>query len=91
MWTPRADAGTTSGKAKPGSAEERAARKTLARLDKQLKRLAAEEATLTTALAEASATPDVPRLEELGGRLKTLRSEREAFELEWLEASDLVD
>ncbi len=80
-----------SGKAKPGSAEERAARKTLSRLDKQLKRLAAEEATLTTDLAAASASSDFPRLTELTTRLKSLHAEREGFELEWLEASDLVE
>ena len=63
-----AGAGRGSTKAKPGSAEERAARKALARLDKQLKRIAAQEAELTTARRRLGRPPTTTRLGELGAR-----------------------
>ncbi|GAB3253612.1 ABC-F family ATP-binding cassette domain-containing protein [Nocardioides dilutus] len=76
-------------KAKPGSAEERAARKTMARLDRQLERLAAREAELHAALAEAAS--DYERLAGLGAELDGVLAEKEAAELEWLEAAELLE
>ena len=76
-------------KAKPGSAEERAARKTVARLDKVLERLAAREAELTADLAAHATDPD--RLTAIGAELTALQEEKEAAEAEWLEAAELLE
>ncbi len=78
-----------SAKARAGSAEERTARKTLARLDKQLERLAAREAELTGQLAEAATDP--ARLTELAAALHEVHEEKEAAELEWLEAAEVLE
>jgi ATP-binding cassette subfamily F protein uup len=75
-------------KAKAGSAEEREARKTVARIDKQLERIAAREAELNTALAEHAA--DYTRLAELGAELDVLATEKADLELEWLEAAEIL-
>ncbi|PWN01266.1 glycerophosphodiester phosphodiesterase [Nocardioides silvaticus] len=76
-------------KARAGSAEERSARKTLARLDKQLERLSEREAELTAALAEHATDPE--RLTELGNELTALLAEKETVELEWLEAAEVLE
>lgn len=76
-------------KAKPGSAEERTARKTLARLDKQLERLAAREAELADALAAAATDPE--KLTALAAELGAVHEEKEAAELEWLEAAEVLE
>jgi ATP-binding cassette subfamily F protein uup len=78
-----------SPRARAGSAEERTARKTLARLDKQLERLAEREAKLTAALVEHASDPD--RLTELGNELAALLEEKEAVELEWLDAAEVLE
>ncbi len=75
--------------ARAGSAEERAARKTVARLDKQLERLAERERELTDAMAEHATRPE--KLAELAQEYDTVRSEKETAELEWLEAAELLD
>jgi ABC transport system ATP-binding/permease protein len=76
-------------RAKAGSAEERTARKTVARLDKQLQRLADREAELTEALVAHASDPD--RLTTLGSELAALLQEKEAVELEWLEAASVLE
>ncbi|WP_028656772.1 ABC-F family ATP-binding cassette domain-containing protein [Nocardioides sp. J54] len=78
----------TTPKAKPGSAEERAARKTVARLDKVLARLAAREAELTEQLAAHASDPG--KLTEISEALGALHEEKEAAEMEWLEAAELL-
>jgi len=78
-----------SGKARAGSAEERAARKTIARVDKRLERIAEEEAKLNLAIAE-NAT-DYGRLAELSAELDVLAAEKAELELEWLEAAELLE
>ena len=55
----------------PGSAEERAARKTLARIDKQLERVAEREAELNAA-DRSSTRQDYERLAELSAELDAL-------------------
>ncbi len=80
---------TTAEKPRSGSAEERAARKTMARLDKQLARVAEREAELNALVAEAGS--DYARLAELGVLVHQVVEEREALELEWLEAAERVD
>jgi ABC transport system ATP-binding/permease protein len=76
-------------KAKAGSAGERAARKTLARLDKRLERIAVQEAELNAVIAEHA--HDYARLAELSAELDALTAERDALELEWLEAAEHLE
>lgn len=76
-------------KARPGSAEERAARKALARIDKGLERIAEKEAALNREVAEHA--QDYERLADLGAQLAVLAEERDVLELEWLEAAELLD
>jgi ABC transport system ATP-binding/permease protein len=76
-------------KARPGSAEDRAARKVLARVEKQLERIAVREAELQAEM-EANLT-DYDLLARVGGQLGELAAEKEELELEWLEASEVVD
>ena len=79
----------TSQRVKAGSAEERAARKTMARIDKQLARLS-ERAAELNAEVEAHAH-DYERLADLGTALEALAAERDALELEWLAAAEHVE
>jgi ABC transport system ATP-binding/permease protein len=72
-----------------GSAEERAARKTLARIDKQLERLAAQEKALDVEIAAAA--HDHVRLTELSAEYAVVRAERDQLEQEWLEAAELLE
>ncbi|MBA2955834.1 ATP-binding cassette domain-containing protein [Nocardioides sp. MAH-18] len=76
-------------KAKAGSAEERAARKVIARIDKQLERIAEQEAALNAEVLEHA--QDYERLAELSARLTALADEKGQLELEWLEAAELLD
>ncbi|GAB6986241.1 ABC-F family ATP-binding cassette domain-containing protein [Nocardioides pyridinolyticus] len=76
-------------KAKAGSAEERAARKVVARIDKQLERIAEREAALNAEIAEHA--QDYVRLAELSAQLDELAAEKEELELEWLEAAEVLD
>jgi ATP-binding cassette subfamily F protein uup len=84
-----ADKSGFAARAKAGSAEERTARKTLARLDKQLERIAEEEAKLGAALAEHASDPG--RLAELSTALTALLEEKETVEMEWLEAAAVLE
>ncbi|HEY0950197.1 ABC-F family ATP-binding cassette domain-containing protein, partial [Nocardioides sp.] len=76
-------------KAKAGSAEERAARKTIARIDKRLERIAEQEAELNAEILEHA--HDYERLAELSARLDVLAGEKDELELEWLEAAELLE
>jgi ABC transport system ATP-binding/permease protein len=78
-----------SPKARAGSAEDRAARKVLARVEKQLERIAVREAELHAEM-EANLT-DYDLLARVGGQLGELAAEKEELEMEWLEASEVVD
>jgi ATP-binding cassette subfamily F protein uup len=84
-----AASGAPAPKAKAGSAEERAARKTLARLDKQLERVAVREAELNAQVLEHA--QDYEKLAELGAELQAVAAEKEQLELEWLEAAELLE
>jgi len=68
------------------AAHLRAARKELARLDRQLARLAGREAELHGALAQAGA--DYVRLVDLGAELRSVQAERAALEDRWLELAE---
>jgi ABC transport system ATP-binding/permease protein len=76
-------------KARPGSAEDRAARKVLARVEKQLERIAAREAELHAEM-EANLT-DYDLLARVGEQLGELTAEKDELEMEWLEASEAVE
>jgi ATP-binding cassette subfamily F protein uup len=75
-------------RAKAGSAEERTARKALARLDRQLERIAAQEAAVNAEMAASAG--DHEALARLSLRLRELAEEKEALELEWLEAAEVL-
>jgi ATP-binding cassette subfamily F protein uup len=76
-------------KAKAGSAEERAARKVLSRIDKQLERIAAREAVLNAEILEHA--QDYERLAALSAELRELADEKDGLELEWLEAAEVLE
>jgi ABC transport system ATP-binding/permease protein len=82
---------TAAGRIKPkvGSNEERTARKAVARLDKQLARLARQEAALNAEIAEHA--HDHGRISRLGAQLVALHEEQEIAELEWLEAAAVLE
>ncbi|MFT4265311.1 MAG: ABC-F family ATP-binding cassette domain-containing protein [Nocardioides sp.] len=88
---PEAVAPEPAAPAKPrvGGAEEREAKKTIARVDRQLARIAGQEARLHAEL-EAHGS-DYERLADLGAQLEALLVEKDELELEWLEASELLD
>jgi ATP-binding cassette subfamily F protein uup len=88
-------AGGSTGAATPGSQEEgpspaevREARKVMARVERQLARLAEREDRIHAAMAEAAT--DHGRVLELNRELREVVDERELLELEWLEAADVV-
>ncbi|MBY9075200.1 ABC-F family ATP-binding cassette domain-containing protein [Nocardioides sp. WL0053] len=85
-----------SGAAPPASAgpaasagEMREAKKAMARIDRQLTKLANREADLHAQLAEHAA--DYEKLAELDARLRELAAEKESLEEEWLEAASLLE
>ena len=76
-------------KAKVGGADERAARKTVARLDKQLARINAREAAITDEMSANASDPE--KLKALSGEAKTLAAQKADLELEWLGAVALLE
>ncbi len=82
--------GGAVGAAPAASAQElREARKAVARIDKQLARVAERETTLHARLAEHAA--DYEKLAELDAELRALGAEKEALEEEWLEAASVLE
>ena len=75
--------------ARAGSAEERDARKALARIDRQLEKLAETEAALHQQLGAHQS--DYERLAELTAELGRLAAEKDALEQEWLEVAALLE
>jgi ABC transport system ATP-binding/permease protein len=87
---PRVDISPTSaGKARAGSAEERAARKVLARVEKRLEQVAEREAALNTEVLAYAA--DHERLSDLSRQLTETAAEREVLEAEWLDAAEVLE
>jgi ABC transport system ATP-binding/permease protein len=76
-------------RARTGGGEERAARKTLARVDKQLERITVQEAALNAEIAAAAS--DYAALAALTEQLQLLSQQRETLEHEWLEAAALLE
>ena len=89
MVAENAPTGQRSTKAKSGGAEERAARKTVARVEKQLARLLTREGELNQQILD-NAT-DHEMLTSVSTQLSDLAAERDALELEWLEAVSLLE
>jgi ATP-binding cassette subfamily F protein uup len=84
-------AATPTLQAKPVSnaAEQRAARKDAARLERRMEALAATEERLHARLAEAATDP--ARLMELDRELKGVVAERESVEMDWLAAAERAE
>jgi ATP-binding cassette subfamily F protein uup len=68
-----------------GAAEQRAARKELARLERSLDKLVEQEERLHRALAEAATDPE--RLVELTRELNQVRADKEDTEARWMEVA----
>jgi ABC transport system ATP-binding/permease protein len=81
---PRAGAGTAE-RPVSAAAAERAGRKEMQRLERQIERASAREATLTEEMA-ANAT-DYEKLTELGDQLRALQAEKSGLEERWLEVA----
>jgi ABC transport system ATP-binding/permease protein len=71
------------------SAQQRDARKTVSRVERQLSKVAERETRLHAELAEHAA--DYERLASLGAELREVVAQREALEEEWLEAATLLE
>lgn len=83
--------GKQSGQAKSNGqglsgAEDRATRKELAKLERQLDKLATREEDLHAKLAEAATEPD--KLQELNAELRSLQGEKDSIEERWMELAD---
>jgi ABC transport system ATP-binding/permease protein len=76
-------------KAARGSAEEREARKAIARIERQLERVGVREAELHAAIVEAG--QDYERLTALSAELDEVAAERDTLELEWLEVAEALE
>jgi ABC transport system ATP-binding/permease protein len=74
-----------AGQASP-AARQRAARKELDRLERQLDRVSAQEAELTAALAEHAS--DYTKLIELGGQLRGVQEQKAGLEERWLAVAE---
>ncbi|MCQ9163622.1 ABC-F family ATP-binding cassette domain-containing protein [Arthrobacter sp. STN4] len=73
----------------PSEAEKREARKNLNRVERQLSKIAAAEAKVHTQMADK--VGDYEALGELNAKLGELAGEKETLELEWLEASEVLE
>ena len=72
-----------------GSAEERSARKILARVERRLEQVSGREAELNDEVLAHAA--DHVRLSLLSGQLAELAAERETLEAEWLDAAERLE
>jgi ATP-binding cassette subfamily F protein uup len=70
----------------PPGARQRASRKELASLERQLERVTSREAELNTALAENAS--DYTRLIELGAQLRSVQQDKAALEDRWLAVAE---
>ncbi len=82
-------ASRAAGPSGPSEAEKRDARKNLNRVERQLSKLAAAEAKVHAQMA--AKVGDYDALAELNAKLAELAGEKEALELEWLEASEVLE
>ena len=82
-----ASTATASG---PSEAEKREARKALNRIERQLKKLDQQEKKLHDDMVKSTEKNDFDALAQQNSQLKDLADEKDALELEWLEASELL-
>jgi len=86
---PPAPAGSGSGAgSKPTTGDTRAAKKELARLERQVAKLEAREAQLHASLADQAT--DYAKVAELDAELRDVRAQREEVEEAWLHLSEQV-
>jgi hypothetical protein len=83
-----AGAGSSAGAGTASAAEQREARKEMARIEKQLSRLAEREERIHAAMAEAAT--DHATVLVLNSQLREVVDEREVLELNWLAAAEVV-
>jgi len=83
------DAAPAGGGPPRSGAEQRAARKEAARLERRLETLAAREKALHEEMVVAATEPE--RLLALDAELRGVAAEREGVELEWLEAAEAAE
>ncbi|MEK0155423.1 ABC-F family ATP-binding cassette domain-containing protein [Arthrobacter oryzae] len=74
----------------PSEAEKRDARKAKNRIDRQLGKLTQQEEKIHAQMVKSTAGNDFDAMAELNKKLKTLAEEREALELEWLQALEVL-
>jgi ATP-binding cassette subfamily F protein uup len=79
-------AGSVAGQAPGAAARQRAARKELQRLDRQIDRLTVQEKELTDLLAAHAS--DYTQLVELGGQLRGVQAEKARLEEDWLRLAE---
>ena len=89
-------AGTTTALAGSGAseAEKRAAKKDLARIERQLSKLTAQAEKINAqmgAATQGSAGADFELLAELNSKLQAVAAEQEELEMAWLEASEILE
>jgi ATP-binding cassette subfamily F protein uup len=82
-------ANATVTKAKVGGADERAARKAVSRIEKRLAKIAELETKLNADVIEHA--QDYEKLAEISAQLSALAAEKDSLELEWLEASEVLE
>jgi ATP-binding cassette subfamily F protein uup len=75
-----------AGQAPGAAARQRAARKELQRLDRQIDRLTVQEKELTDLLAAHAS--DYTQLVELGGQLRGVQAEKARLEEDWLRLAE---
>ena len=80
------EAGSVAGQAPGAAGRQRAARKELQRLERQIERLTAREKELTDLLAAHAS--DSTRLVELGGQLRGVQAEKARLEEDWLRVAE---
>ena len=81
--------GTSQGSTPASSGPSRDAKKTLARVERQLEKLAAQQGRLHDQMAVAAA--DHAQLTRLNGELEIVSAEKDELEQEWLEAAALLE
>lgn len=80
---------TTTSAPVSSAAEQREARKEMARIERTLSKLATQEEKLHAALVEAATDP--VRATELDGQLRAVHTQREELEERWMEVGELVE
>ncbi|MBV9922993.1 MAG: ABC-F family ATP-binding cassette domain-containing protein, partial [Pseudonocardia sp.] len=86
---PTGGAGSRATPQRPAGADQRAARKEAARLERRMEALAAQEKTLHEQMVEAATDPD--RLLALDAELRAVVAEREDAEVGWLAAAEAAE